>query len=242
MEDLVKAFATRRANGLQEGAADKATIDIAWARLAQLINAKWKDVGGIRATYLLDTGRPGHDAGRNPSCSAANLYMLANTVLFRVVFVSFGRGCQLFIGQLRPWLHAGCLRDVPVQRGVSPSGVPKMHRRFHMRAEARSLSAYAGHALRSVPRCIRHPGQRGKGPLRRAGQRPEGGLRWHGSDREGGLRCRKRVSRPRLSQWAASARSAATLARRGRSAPTRGLGIDRGSCRASVCAAAGRLR
>ena len=56
IEDLKRAFDDLRTSRLKPEPTDKTTVDVSWARLAQIVNAKWKDLGGIRATYNFDTG------------------------------------------------------------------------------------------------------------------------------------------------------------------------------------------
>jgi hypothetical protein len=56
VSDIEKVFAQRRMDTLVDEGTKNATIDLSWARLAQVVNAKWRDVGGIRASYAFDTG------------------------------------------------------------------------------------------------------------------------------------------------------------------------------------------
>ena len=59
IEDLKRAFDDLRTIRLITEPADKTSVDVSWARLAQIVNAKWKDLGGIRASYNFDTGSQG---------------------------------------------------------------------------------------------------------------------------------------------------------------------------------------
>ncbi|MCZ7861900.1 hypothetical protein O9X98_10975 [Agrobacterium salinitolerans] len=54
--DIEQMFTQRREATLAAVDMEKATIDVSWARLAQIVNAKWKDLGGIKASYSFDTG------------------------------------------------------------------------------------------------------------------------------------------------------------------------------------------
>lgn len=56
IEDLKRAFDDLRTSRLKTEPTDKTSVDVSWARLAQIVNAKWKDLGGIQATYNFDTG------------------------------------------------------------------------------------------------------------------------------------------------------------------------------------------
>lgn len=56
IEDLKRAFDDLRTSRLRTVPTDKTSVVVSWARLAQIVNAKWKDLGGIRATYSFDTG------------------------------------------------------------------------------------------------------------------------------------------------------------------------------------------
>jgi hypothetical protein len=56
IEDLKRAFDDLRTAKMKAEPIDKTSLDMSWARLAQIINAKWKDLGGIRATFNFDTG------------------------------------------------------------------------------------------------------------------------------------------------------------------------------------------
>jgi hypothetical protein len=56
IQDLKRAFDDLRTSRLKSEPTDKTSVDVSWARLAQIVNAKWKDLGGIRATYNFDTG------------------------------------------------------------------------------------------------------------------------------------------------------------------------------------------
>lgn len=56
IEDIERAFDDLRTKQLKTELTDETSLDVSWARLAEIVNAKWKDLGGLRATYNFDTG------------------------------------------------------------------------------------------------------------------------------------------------------------------------------------------
>jgi hypothetical protein len=56
IEDLIAAFEKRRSERMGGTASDAISASLSWTRLAEIINAGWRDNGEVRALYHFDTG------------------------------------------------------------------------------------------------------------------------------------------------------------------------------------------
>ena len=177
IEDLKRAFDDLRTSKLRNEPADKTSIDVSWRRIAEIVNAKWKDLGGIRATYNFDTGsqpmapteirlvkKPTYTCSQTP-CSFESCSFHSDA----------DANCHL--DSVRSRLHAGRMHKTALPfLGRSWEVVHAMHWRPHLRASKSGMSGHSRPTLWRVPSLVRWTRQRCQSSLRRQGQRSKSGL------------------------------------------------------------------